>query len=338
MSDNELKLYFYNCLNGIISGADISYNFDVLTKIKYFMYNNSSSQDVIDMKRYLCECIYSLYDNSSLKEALTISDNFMYGKKLRLYGLTHSDKYKNFESFFISVVYVSYGIKRKDYYNWFLSDNGFNTIIVLDKLNEYGALNMRLTKSNYNSLDQELFHLRKALKGDFNFSDYNDFIKNEVLINGCYNRQYIGNYENDYINKKIGNIGELSWYNYLKEMDDRTILASRDYGDGLGYDIYGIQNDNGTSKELLIEVKSTMNPDKNGFQLSENEYAVMKDVLSNSNVNYLVATAFIDSSSNFKIIRNGFVAKEDKFYSIVDGEEYLLEQSDSGKVFKKKLV
>lgn len=197
---------------------------------------------------------------------------------------------------------------------------------------------MHLTKSLYNNIDQEIMYLKWALKGHFNFSDYNDFVSDKVAKASRYKIQYDGNSYNNYINKKIGNIGELYWYDVLRKIDRRTILASRDYGDGLGYDIYGIQNDNGIEKELLVEVKSTMNPYKNGFQLSENEYAVMMDVLSNPNANYLVATAFIDHN-NFKIIKNGFIATgEDEFYSINNGEKYLLDQDSSCKIFKKKLI
>lgn len=338
MSNNELKMYFYKCLNSIFDDKPLDYDFNVLSKIKYFILNNSDAQDVIEMKNVLCSCIYQLYDKNNLRDALNISDYYKYGKRLKLYGIAHSDVYDNFESFFINVVPIPYGIRMDDYYNCFLSENGFNTLTSLDKLKDDGILNMHLTRSLYNNIDQEIMYLKWALKGHFNFSDYKDFVKDQISKATYYSRNYSSNSQIDYINKKVGNIGELYWYDVLRRIDRRTILTSRDYGDGLGYDIYGIQNDNGTEKELLVEVKSTMNPYKNDFQLSENEYSVMLDVLSNPNANYLVATSFIDHN-NLKIIRNGFIATgEDEFYSINNGEKYLLDQDSSCKIFKKKII
>ncbi|MBR3229838.1 MAG: DUF3883 domain-containing protein [Bacilli bacterium] len=338
MSNNELKMYFYKCLEDILNNKPIKNEHNILSAINSFILNNSDDNDVIEMKSELCKCINFLYDSDDLRNALNISDYYKYGKRLKLYDIAHSDKYDNFESFFIYVVTIPYGIIKDDYYNWFLSKNGFNTLTSLDKLKDDGILNMHLTTSIYNNIDQEIMYLKWALKGHFNFSDYNEFVKDQISKATYYSRYHSSNSEIDYINKKIGNIGELYWYDILRKIDGRTILASRDYGDGFGYDIYGIQNDNGTEKELLVEVKSTMNPYKNDFQLSENEYAVMMDVLSNPNANYLVATAFIDHN-NFKIIRNGFIATgEDEFYSINNGEKYLLDQDSSCKIFKKKLI
>lgn len=335
MSNNELKNYFYKCLNSIFKNEAFEYDYNILSKIKYFILNNSDDYDVIRMKRYLCKCINLLYDSDDLRDALNMSDDYKYGKKLKLCGITRSDKYISFILLFYSVVYTPQGIKRVDCYNWFLNDNGFNTLPSLDKLKDNGILEVHLTRSLYNNLDQEIVYLKKALNGEL-CDDYYYFIHNKKINDTCYQIQYDGDSYNNYINKKIGNIGELYWYDILRKIDSRTILASRDYGDGLGYDIYGIQNDNGTEKELLVEVKSTMNPYKNGFQLSDNEYAVMMDVLSNPNANYLVATAFIDQN-NFKITRNGFIAiGEDEFYSVRNHDKYLLDQDSSCKVFKKK--
>lgn len=338
MSNNELKMYFYKCLNSIFDDESLEFDYNILQEIKYFILNNSDAQDVIEMKNVLCSCIYQLYDKNNLRDALNISDYYKYGKRLKLYGIAHSDIYDNFESFFINVVPIPYGIRMDDYYNCFLSENGFNTLPSLDKLKDNGILEVHLTRSLYNNLDQEIMYLKWALNGEL-CDDYYGFIHNKKINDACYHIQYDGDSYNDYINKKIGNIGELYWYDFLRKIDSRTILASRDYGDGLGYDIYGIQNDNGTEKELLVEVKSTMNPYKNGFQLSDNEYAVMMDVLSNPNANYLVATAFIDHNNNFQITRGVFMATgEDEFYSINNGEKYLLDQDSSCKIFKKKLI
>lgn len=338
MSNNELKSYFYNCLHKFINKTDFKLDYIILGEIRRYMNNNSNSDDVIEMKKNICECIYYLYNVSYIKDVLNISDDYKYGKQLKLFTIMHSNLYDNFY-FFFNYFIGDFDSVKQTIHDLNLDKNGFNIIPILDEINDSGIYSLHLNKSSYNSLEQELYYLECAYRNYWNTDDYNKFVKEKIINNSIHNVQYSGDPFREYTNKKIGNIGELYWFNYLKQIDSSTTFVSRDFGDGFGYDIYAHQNDHGVKKELLIEVKSTTNSNKDKFQLSNNEYAVMKDVLSNPNANYLVATAFINLNNNYQIKIDGFMAKgECEFYSLSNGANYLLDSSSSDKVFKKTFI
>lgn len=53
MSNNELKNYFYKCLDSIFDDESLVFDYNILQEIKYFILNNSDDYDVIRMKRAL---------------------------------------------------------------------------------------------------------------------------------------------------------------------------------------------------------------------------------------------------------------------------------------------
>ena len=334
---DELKDYFDLCLNNIFNNVSFDYDFNKLSELKKYMVNNPNDPKVVEIKRKLCETIYYLYNNPNLYNSLNMPNRLKYGRQLKLIEIVKSDLYLNFSLLFRLVVFTPSGIKMDDLYNWFLEDNGFNTLNVFDGISNSGVNNICLSKSKYNSIDLEMCYHNLANQGCFLHDDYISFIDEKESKANSFNSSYDGDSRMDYINKKVGNIGELHWFNHLKKMDGRTILAARDFGDGLGYDIYGITNQDGVEKELLIEVKSTTNPNKDYFQLSDNEYDFMQSILSDPDAEYLLATAFIDVSNNYNIIRNAYMLNgNDKLYSLKGNDEYLLDSSSQKKLFKRR--
>lgn len=94
-------------------------------------------------------------------------------------------------------------------------------------------------------------------------------------------------YVNDY-KKKLDNgyVGEALVYEYEKnklielgrsDLAEKIKWISRDSGDGFGYDIQSFEIENGSVKEIYIEVKSTSSSLTSDFEMSSNELKFAKN-------------------------------------------------------------
>ncbi len=136
------------------------------------------------------------------------------------------------------------------------------------------------SKDNYRSLVEEKELCQKAYRGEY-FKEIDDLIKSEQPKDPY----------TTFTNKRVGNIGELYTYELLRN-ERNCCFVARDVKNGFGYDIYFLDR-NGI--ETLVEVKTTAN-NRNEFEVSENEYRIMKQCIGNPLVNYIICRVNLDSS------------------------------------------
>lgn len=135
-------------------------------------------------------------------------------------------------------------------------------------------------KDDYYSLDKEKELCQKAYRRE-SFKEIQELI----------NREQPRDPYSMFINKRVGNIGEIYTYELFKN-ERNCCFVARDVKNGFGYDIYFLDR-NGI--ETLIEVKTTANNSDN-FDISENEYKIMQQCMHNPLVNYLICRVNLDSS------------------------------------------
>lgn len=106
-------------------------------------------------------------------------------------------------------------------------------------------------------------------------------------------------------NDLIGKVGELYFQKELitnKSINKKLKLshlihASKEIGDGLGYDIYGIREDNGHIVEVLTEIKTTLKTfdnENNIIYISKNEFNKYLTEQENPNIEYYVIRIHIN--------------------------------------------
>lgn len=143
--------------------------------------------------------------------------------------------------------------------------------------------------------------------------------------------------KNLYKKRKIGFIGEEDFFNEITL--DKKIFVSRDYTNGSGYDIYCLDK-----KEMLAEVKSTLNlGDNDYFSLTANELKVMNS-LDNNFAEYYIIRKYIDLSKDnhyyYKIFN---IHKNDLLITSINNEdgnviEYERDSIDSLRFDRKEKV
>tara|TARA_R110002111_G_scaffold18931_1_gene46161 strand:+ start:12373 stop:12879 length:507 start_codon:yes stop_codon:yes gene_type:complete len=123
--------------------------------------------------------------------------------------------------------------------------------------------------------------------GSINFPESDQIEPNQPSVKPWLSRKEIRiNFaERDAVNRKLGNLGEkfvfeLEQYRLkLAGRDDlaqKVIWASKEYGDGLGFDI--ISFDERTESERMLEVKSTGLGKYFPFFLTQNELLCSEDI------------------------------------------------------------
>ena len=110
---------------------------------------------------------------------------------------------------------------------------------------------------------------------------------------------YLSEYEiqRRYLNKKLGNIGELYCFEFIKNFK-HAIFTAKDLGNGFGFDMYFQNEIDGNIVENLVEVKTTTNILNDSFSLSENEYRVICEATQNKNVNYIICRVIYNIEKN----------------------------------------
>ena len=267
--------------------------------IKFFIINNPNDPDVLNFKKIMIDFLQKPFLEEELINALRMPDDLKYLKKQRIcqhFPLKWVSDF-DYRLYFYNLFYINSNDSFwMDCINFFKSlDKCIIPEDIIEKLNEFIINNdeiIRHFKDDYKTLDEEIKLYKEFISGK-NTSDYGNYMKyNYYLIN----EQCISDYNKEkmYANKKIGNIGELYIFEQLKNYYN-TIFAARDIGNGFGFDFYSQSYQEGRIIENLIEVKSTTNLDGNDFiKLSSNELKVMKNALSEPNVNYYICRVFID--------------------------------------------
>lgn len=129
-------------------------------------------------------------------------------------------------------------------------------------------------------------------------SDFETYIKDyqKKLDNGYIAEGLVYEYEKD----KLINMGR-------KDLSEKVVWISREYGDGFGYDIKSYEIVDGLAKEIYIEVKSSSSGLSSDFEMSSNEYKfAMEHAHDNSfkiyriskrqgkNIGYIIENNLID--------------------------------------------
>lgn len=94
-------------------------------------------------------------------------------------------------------------------------------------------------------------------------SDFESYIKDyqKKLDNGYIAEGLVYEYEKE----KLINLGR-------KDLSEKVVWISREYGDGFGYDIKSYEVEENKVKEIYIEVKSSSSGLSGDFEMSSNEY------------------------------------------------------------------
>ena len=341
MEDAILK--FESLLNNVINTGYC--NTKELPSIKIYLENNKDKEEIKKIRRKFAEYIYNLYNNEKLTNAL--NDEYVYRRIVNAYKLDPF-KYNSIYNkegalniLFSNSIFIPIGSYFENNINWFLDDSGLgeleNPKILRDIYKRYKHLSQ---PDKYGSFNQEFEKYEKSLNGlEYDMpNDYEEFKNNKKLESEAFNRYYEGNPIIDYQNKRLGNIGEIYVYENLIKNSIESIFVSRDCGDGFGYDIHTLYNDNNTIKEGLIEVKATSNENKDFFALTDEEYNTMIDTLNNDKVKYFVCLCYVDVKKKQVVSKPFIVENKTTFRSLVDDELYVFDKIEKNQYYFKSNV
>ena len=122
------------------------------------------------------------------------------------------------------------------------------------------------------TLEQEFKYLKEVEKGKIN-DDYIKFSGQKFIEK---------NMKQKYKNKKIGNIGELYTLDFLLSEKFNVRYVAQDISDGFGFDFLALGRNSGEFPEILIDSKTTDNPNNWYFSITANEF----NALCNSDNKY----------------------------------------------------
>lgn len=342
MNQEEIKRDFYEIILKMYNNEITDLDRNTINKclnIKSFLKSNPNHELSKKINELLKMYYIKKINNEDLIKAFEIDDKYAYKRQIEVFkNIPLLDK-ANILFFNNTVIYPSeyYG-SIPNYYKglfWFIeSNNGKISPKLKANINNYLKNNKNLfiyTKNSYSTLKEEKqyhYNAQRNILTD-NFNNFYNRSKGIAILENRYidyNQIYF-----NYLNSKIGNIGELEYFEYLKLLPN-TYHVAKDYGDGFGYDIYSYDEKN--EKEQLIEVKTTTNPDKELFSLNDNEYKTMVDSLDNPNAEYYVCLMHIDTLNNYKITYQLLKAVDEYTLKSADDEiEYIIDYNFDNTTF-----
>lgn len=331
---------------------EIEDNYKHFREVKTFLSMHPDDPKSKIIKNLFIEEFNKVFCNEDLKSALNIDDNYKYYKTIEIYKnapFTPSDS--NMMNYFYDTIqhesdYFGAYYKFVKGAEWFLKSEGQCEVDdeVFDLLSKNAKENTWIygpSKTEYDSYEVELKRLRDMSNG-IKPDDYRS-IKEGLEYD--YRQRGINHWdENDIIRDykaiKTGIVGEYDACKYILPLVGDFI--AKDYGNGFGFDLfyYGMGND-GINKEILIEVKSTLNK-SDAFILSDNEYEVLLDTIKRPNTGYAVARIYVDLDKDenydrelmfYSKERNSFISKNNDNEII---NEYVLDEKSNDHVFKRK--
>lgn len=303
--------------------------FPELEQLKLYIRNNPNNQYVKQFIEVFLELYIDLFFKQDLIDAFSISEQFHYYKQIRIYtNLPYTS-----HPFYAHVLPKTLVIPSElysDFYRTFLwvlqkyrpnIANSPHLQSILDFVNENKNI-IHASKDEYHSLASEIKLYHGATNG-YNLKELEEFAFMQE-------RMDIEEVRRQFINKKIGNIGEIYVFNLIKNQYF-NYFVSRDIKNGFGYDIYYFD---GNSIENLVEVKTTMNSREDDyFKMSENEYNTMKKCFHNPLAKYYICRVTLDSALNPSYTLLSMQDDE----TLANAEtEYKLFQSSNGELFFRK--
>ncbi|MBR1417018.1 MAG: DUF3883 domain-containing protein [Bacilli bacterium] len=317
-------------------------SFDAFKRVKNYMYDHPNDIDVKTVYNWILINYKAPFLNPNLIDAFNITLPYLRQQEVykNLPFVSNNVYYPQYMYSLLALPSQYYGSLPNFYkgcYYFFNEQNSLDiptsVISEIDKYINENLYVIRGSKDNYDDLETELYRYHNALVGKFG-DDFDEF----KLILGLSENLYDDEIIDRYINKKLGNIGELFIYNKIKKLPN-AIFTAKELGNGFGYDMYFQSDENNTLTENLIEVKTTSNDKKNNyFSLSENEYKTMLSTLDNKQANYIIYRVFLNNNKlEFDILS----PREDNiFVSVINGNiEYELDKTINNKfVFNRKHI
>ena len=305
---------------------------------KSFLYTNRDTEEVKKARQVFGAALYEIYNTKELTEALNGSDEYPYAKIINIYKNDPERFYTELKLFFQETVYIPEGHYPEDNINWFIEDCGLEHVDNLDKLRDFYKANRNLgPEQEYGSYEEERKRFLNAKNNHVYGLDYEKFLMEQKSIEAVFGYWNEEDTKISYLDKKLGNMGELYLYDTLV-VDKETCFVARDLGNGFGYDIYTTATQNGVKKEFLFEVKTTTIANKDYFILSANEKKTMVDTLSKDKTEYMICLAYINAEENR--IMNSFLkaVDENTFINTATDEIFEFEKTtaDNGYVFVGK--
>ncbi len=326
-------LYKMQHISSIEAACDL---FPQLEKIKLYIYNNPDNQYVKQFIEVFIELYVEAFFNKDLINSFAIPEQYHYYKQIRIYMnlpytlhpfyaqvlpktlVVPSEVYGDFYQTFLWVL--------QKYRPW-LADHP-NLQSILNFVGENKNI-IRGSKDDFNHLSVEINSYHQAINGQ-RLKELEDF----AFMEQCMDIEEV---RRKFINKKIGNIGELYVYKLIKDQYFHYFV-SRDIKNGFGYDIYYF--DSKSSIENLVEVKTTMNNSEDDyFKMSENEYDVMKKCFHNPFAQYYICRVHLDKHLNptYTLLSMqdddtlSNAETEYKLYQSLNGERYFRKQEQKRK-------
>jgi len=331
---------------------EIEDNYKHFREVKTFLSMHPDDPKSNIIKNLFIEKFNKGFGNEYLKSALNINDNYKYYKTIEIYkNAPFASSNSNMMNYFYDTIqhdsdYFGAYYKFVKGAEWFLKSEGKCEVDdeVFDLLSKNAKDNTWIygpSKTEYDSYEVELKRLRDMSNG----IKPNDYRSIKEGLEYDYRQRGINHWdENDIIRDykaiKTGIVGEYDASKYILPLTGDFI--SKEYGNGFGFDMfyYGMGND-GINKELLIEVKFTLNK-SDAFILSDNEYEVLLDTINRPNTHYLIARIFVDLEKEERFDREllfysnstrSFVKRDKNGTTIT---EYILDDNSKDHVFKKK--
>ncbi len=259
-----------------------------MKKLKIHILNNPDNKFVQDFIEELINRYITLFFNQDLIDSLCIPQPFY--RQIQVYRNLPSTTHQSYGVYLFDLLELS---DFPDFYLGFLDalkkyrkemSNHPHIQNILGFVDQNQSI-IKGFKDDYYPLEEEK-RLYQCARTGYNFKELEDFASLNQIMGQDAAR-------NAFMNKRIGNIGELYVYELIKNKK-RSCFVSKDIRNGFGYDLYFEEDD---SKELLTEVKTTTRDiEDDSFDMSENEYKVMKQCFGNPNANYVVCRVKLNST------------------------------------------
>ncbi|MBQ8659439.1 MAG: DUF3883 domain-containing protein [Bacilli bacterium] len=330
------KLFEY-----IIQNLDKEIPKEICSEARFFIRDNKDNPLVIEFINKLLFEYQSIFFDLNLIQALCIPNNLKHLKTQQIYKYLPS-RTNNYCCNLFNILEIPseyYGNLHNFYQGckWLFHKYGINNDIysIIDQVTLFTEENLPIIRGSideYDTYEKEFQRYRNAIIGIFDKEDLNTFAIIERLSNMYLSDEEI---KRRYINKKLGNVGELYTYELVKTFKNARFTA-KELGNGFGYDMYYQYSEKDTTIETLIEVKSTTNLVDDYFSLSDNEYRVVLESESDPNTNYMICRILYDINNN--IISPCLLKYQNGSFKSVDFKNQIeyIPDSNNPKIFKRK--
>lgn len=286
--------------------------------LKIFMFNNPIKQCVQNFIQKFLTLYANLFSRRELVDAFDLLKDYPYFSKIQIYKYLPHNIHPLWSIYLTGLFQYPSTIFGKPYPMLLYLFNQYMPVLtksqniknVLNFIEENPAI-MKSSLDDYYDLDKEKELYQRARRNE-NFKELDDFRNIKPIMD-------IEQRRNEFIAKRIGNIGELYVYGLFYD-SHYTEFVARDIKNGFGYDIYYYNNDE--DKENLVEVKTTtIQREDDCFDLSENEYKEMLKCFENEKVSYYVCRVILDNDLIPTIL---FLTLKDSttLKSVYTGDEY----------------